>query len=87
MFKITYSKRFAKNYKKLSETEKTQVKNKVKILLSNPKHPSLRTKKIKGLKNTFESSVNMDIRLIWNFQEKSLILILDVGHHKILDDI
>lgn len=49
-YKITYSKRFQKHYKKLSNVEKKQTKGKIKLFVQNPTHPSLRTKKYKALK-------------------------------------
>lgn len=42
-FKVTFSDRFQKSYGKLSETERKQVKNKIRLLCENPMHPSLRT--------------------------------------------
>ncbi len=83
-YKITYSERFEKVYKKLTAQEKEKVKNSIELLLQNPMYPSLRTKKIKGTKFLYESSVNMSIRLIWRFEGKLLILMLDVGQHDIL---
>ena len=47
-------------------------------------HPSLRTKRIKGMDNLFECSVNMDIRIIWYFENEELIILVDIGHHDIL---
>lgn len=82
-YKITYSKRFQKHYKKLTQTEKKQIKVKVEMLSENP--PSLRTKRIKGTEDLFECSVNMYIRIIWYYEDEQLILLLDVGHHDILD--
>ena len=84
-FSITFSDRFRKNYRKLSDAEKRQVQDKVRILADNPMHPSLRTKRIKGTTTLFECSVNMDIRIIWNYEGKELILLLDIGHHDILN--
>lgn len=46
-----------------------------------------RSKKIKGLDNVFECSVNMDIRIIWYYEDSKIILLLDVGHHDILYEI
>lgn len=86
-FKITYSKNFLKHYKKLSNAEKNQFKNKFKIFIENPTHPSLRTKKIKSLDNTWESSINMDIRIIWFYQGDELIFLIDIGHHDILNNL
>lgn len=62
--KITYSKIFKKHYKKLSDIEKKQTKKKLRFFIENPSHPSLRTKKIQGSQDIWESSINMDIRLI-----------------------
>ena len=84
-YKITYSKTLKKHYKKLSETEKKQTKNKIKFFVENPTHPSLRTKKIQGTDGIWESSVNMDIRIIWFYENNELIFLLDIGPHDILD--
>lgn len=83
-YKITYSKAFEKHYKKLSQKEKRQTKNKIKYFIENPTHPSLRTK-IQGADGIWESSVNMDIRIIWFYENKELIFLLDIGHHDILN--
>ncbi len=84
-YKLTFSPRFEKNYKKLSKAEKQQVKDKITRLSEDPMHPSLRTKRIKGTDNLFECSVNMDIRIIWYYEDDMLILLLDIGHHNILN--
>ena len=47
-------------------------------------HPSLRTKRIQGTDGLFEFSVNMDIRVIWFYENNSLVALIDVGHHNIL---
>lgn len=84
-YRITYSKAFKKHYKKLSDTEKKQTKIKLNFFVENPTHPSLRTKKIQGTDGIWESSVNMDIRIIWFYENNELIFLLDIGHHDILD--
>ena len=84
-YQITYTKRFEKHLKALSQTEKNQIRKKVAILAKNPFHPSLRTKRIQGTEDLFECSVNMDIRIIWYYENDQLILLLDVGHHDILN--
>ena len=71
----------------MTATEKKQVKLKVEILSENPLHPSLRTKRIQGTDDLFECSVNMDIRIIWYYEGDELIMLLDIGHHDILDKI
>jgi len=83
-FQFTYSKDFKKHYKKLGVIEKKQIKEKLKLLSKAPSHPSLRTKRIKGTNELFESSANMDIRIIWYYEGDKVIFIVDVGHHDIL---
>lgn len=83
-YQFTYTNRFQKHYKSLTETEKKQLKNKLKIFSENPNHPSLRTKRIQGTKDLFECSVNMSIRIIWYYEGDKIIVMVDVGHHDIL---
>lgn len=84
-YRITYTKRFEKNLKKLTAAEKTQLKKKLEILIMDPLYPSLRTKRIQGTEDLFEFSVNMDVRVIWQYEGDTLILLLDIGHHDILN--
>ena len=44
MYQLTYTDRFQKHFKKLTEIEKQQLKRKLELLVENPLHPSLRTK-------------------------------------------
>lgn len=83
-FQITFTDKFQKHYKDLTETEKKQLRNKLTVLSENPLHPSLRTKRIQGTDDLFECSVNMDIRIIWFYEGETLIILVDVGHHDIL---
>ena len=87
VYRITYTERFKKHYKKLQHNEKKQIKRKVEMLAENPMHPSLRSKHIQGTNNLFECSVNMDIRIIWyyEYEDDRLIILIDVGRHDILD--
>ena len=84
MFRLIPDKHFTKNYKKLTVQLQKQIDNKLLLFAENPNHPSLRTKRIQGAEQLFESSVNMDIRLIWHYEDDKLIILLDVGHHDIL---
>ena len=58
------------------------VANKLNLLVQDPFYPSLRTKKVQGIDDFFEMSVNMDIRILWQYKDGIIILLLDVGHHK-----
>ena len=84
MLQITYSDRFMKHYKKLSAQEQNQFKQKLRLFVSNPYHPSLRVKRIQGTDDLFEFSVNMDIRVIWYYEGDNLVALVDIGHHDML---
>jgi mRNA-degrading endonuclease YafQ of YafQ-DinJ toxin-antitoxin module len=84
-YTVLRSKLFDKHFVKLSKQEQRLVISKLRILEDSPLHPSLRTKHIQGLHGLFEASVNMDIRLIWRYEGDKIILMLDVGHHDILN--
>ena len=83
-YKIKITEKFEKRYRNFNKNEKKQIDKTIKLLVQNPLHPSLRTKKIKGTENIFECSANMDIRIIWYYEGENLIILLDVGHHDIL---
>ena len=68
--RMIYQARQAREQEKLGE-----------LILDNN---SLRTKKIQGQKDLYESSINMDIRVIWYFENEELIILVDIGHHDIL---
>ena len=84
MYKIAYTDRFKRAYNSLSRNEQIQFENKMRLFVQDVLHPSLRTKKIKGHKDLYESSINMDIRIIWYFENDELIVLVDIGHHDIL---
>ena len=83
-YEILFSSRFKKSFSKLQDKEKKIFYEKLSLFIENHRHPSLRTKKIKGSEILFESSINMSIRVIWTDQDENLILMLDIGHHDIL---
>ena len=83
-YQFTFTSRFQKRYKALTEQEKKQLMKKLELLAENPTHPSLRTKKIQGTDKLYECSVNMDIRIIWYYEGDTMIILVDVGHHDIL---
>lgn len=82
MYKLKYTKEFEKGLKSLSKSEQKQTLAKLKLLTQDPFYPSLRTKKIKGLDNVFEMSVNMDIRILWSYENGIIILLMEIGYHK-----
>lgn len=51
-----------------------------KLLLENPRHPLLRTKKIRGRDDIFEAWITTDIRMTWQYTEDG-ILLRNIGEH------
>lgn len=78
--KLYFSKKFLQKIKNLSKNIQKIAKKKLDILRENPKHPSLRVKKIQGYLNIFEASINMDIRVTWEHYEEGIYL-RNIGHH------
>lgn len=56
------------------------VQDKLKLMPNDSFHSSLRTKEIKGKNNIFESSINMNIRMTWQYLKDS-ILLRTIGEH------
>ena len=83
-YQFTFTARFQKHFKTLTSKEKNLITKKLEILAKDPTHPSLRTKQIQGTDKLFECSVNMDIRIIWYYENDIMIILVDVGHHDIL---
>ena len=83
-YEILFSSRFKKSCTKLHTSEKKVFYKKLSLFIENHKHPSLRTKKIKGSEILYESSINVAIRVIWIYEDDKIILMLDIGHHDIL---
>lgn len=77
---FTRSDRLKNNYAKLNDEIKKKVKARLKLMSENPMHPSLSTRRIQGTENIFEASVNMSIRMTWQYVEGG-VLIRNVGEH------
>jgi mRNA-degrading endonuclease YafQ of YafQ-DinJ toxin-antitoxin module len=85
VYQLAFTDRFKKSFNRLTQIEQKQFENKMRLFVENYLHPSLRTKKIQGQKDLYESSINMDIRIIWFFDNDELIILVDIGHHDILE--
>lgn len=77
---FVFSERFKKSYKDLSNVERKALWKKLDLMSTNPRHPSLRTKKVQGTDNVFECSINMAIRMTWQYDGESILLRV-VGDH------
>lgn len=77
---IYYSDLFAEKVKDLSLEVKRALKDKLELLIENPRQPSLRTKNIRGRDSIFEASITIDIRMTWQYTEDGLLL-RNIGEH------
>ena len=84
MYRLETTNAFEKSLKRLTSNEQRIIALKLLTLRNDPFHPSLRTKKVRKFNDTFESSVNMDIRILWKHEGDRIILIINVGRHDIL---
>lgn len=80
--KIRRTDSFLKDYRALPEKVQTRVDKQLHFLLNNPRHPSLRVKKLKGT-NIFEVRVTKGYRLTFGYREGVLEL-RRVGTHDLL---
>ena len=78
------SDRFIKEVKKLLKNGSLnlkQIDKFLKLLEANPQHLSLRTKKIQGTDGIFEASVNMGVRVTFEYIKPDTIFLRNVGEH------
>ena len=71
---------------RLPETIKRRTETALRLLLSNPRHPSLRIKKVKGnilqgYENIFEGRITRDYRFFFLIETDAYIL-LRCGRHE-----
>jgi len=82
--KIEYSDNFLVDVKELSNEIQKVLKKKLELMIENPRHPSLRTKKVQGQKDIFEASITMYIRMTWQYTEYGIFLRNICEHNKTL---
>ncbi len=84
--KIFRTEPFKRDFEKLPNEIRRRTKIALRLLLSNPHHPSLRVKKVrgeilKGYGNIFEGRITRDYRFFFLIETDSYIL-LRCGRHK-----
>ena len=82
--KIRRTDRFKKDYQKLPSDIQQRVNQKLRFLLRDPRHPSLRVHKLRGVEGLWEFSVTMNYRVIFEIEGEYYVL-LGVGPHRIVD--
>lgn len=76
--------RFKKSYQHLPEHIKKKVDKQIKILSDNFRHPSLRTKKIKGKTNIWEARIDIFYRLTFEINNDTIFLRVVGNHDEVL---
>jgi mRNA-degrading endonuclease RelE of RelBE toxin-antitoxin system len=79
--KLIRTERFKNSVLDLDPRTREKLRKQLGILISNPRHPSLGVKKIKGTKSIFEARVNDHYRFTFEYGEKNEILLRVVGPH------
>ena len=75
---------FKRDYKKLLPSIQKRADEKLKLLVQNISHPSLRVKRAQKYKGVFEGSITKDYRFLFQITTKGYIL-LRIGKHNILE--
>jgi mRNA-degrading endonuclease RelE of RelBE toxin-antitoxin system len=82
--KIRLKETFKKDYRKLPTTLQMLADSKIEMLSDNPRHPSLRVKKMEGHKNIWEASVTMKYRITFEIEQDAFLLRRIGEHDKVL---
>ena len=84
MPKLHRSDRFLKQLKKLLKSGAitlAQVEKFLHLMEENPQHPSLQAKKVQGTAGIFEASLNMAIRVTFEYIKADTIYLRNIGEH------
>ena len=84
--KISRTEAFKRDFQRLPDLIKRRTEAALRILMSNPHHPSLRVKKVKGkilqgYENIFEGRITRDYRFFFLIETDAYIL-LRCGRHE-----
>ena len=82
--KIKAYKRFLKSYRSLPENVQRKVDKQIALLSEDFKHPSLRTKKIKGREGIWEARIDIHHRLTFEIIQDTIFLRVAGNHDKVL---
>ena len=80
--KIQTTKKFDKDFAKLAKEIQETAFKQFKLLLSNPQHPSLNLKTVKGVKDIWEARITYHYRFTFRIESEAYIL-RRIGTHSI----
>ncbi len=79
--RLVLTDRFRKSALELGPEIRAKLRKQIGLLTSDPRHPSLRVKKIKGTASIFEARLDRDHRFTFEFGEGRAIILRVVGSH------
>ncbi len=78
--RLQYTDRFQRAYAELSDEDAEQVKKAIRLLVHDPRHPSLHVKKMQGTQDIWEARASRSLRMTFEMHGDLLIL-RNVGAH------
>jgi len=78
------TERFKRMYKKLDLEQQNAIKKALGLMSDNINHPSLRVKRIQGVKGIWEASATMGLRITFDWEGDTIILRNCGAHDKTL---
>lgn len=80
--KITRSKRFTKQYAKLSKKVQLQFAKRLLLFVNEPQNPLLNIHALSGEFFGLQSfNVNSDVRVMYEIQDTTIVLLVAIGTH------
>lgn len=77
---VQRTERFRRAYKKLTNADGQRVDAALRRLVSDPRHPSLRVKRLQGVANVWSARASDEIPFTFEMTEDRVVL-RNVGHH------
>jgi len=78
--KVARTERFKRAYRKLSPENRERAGKAIRLLLENPRHPSLRVKRVKGTRRIWEARVSRSCRMTFEIHGDTYLL-RNIGEH------
>lgn len=79
--RLTLTERFRKSALELEPDIREKLKKQIGLLAADPRHPSLRVKKIRGTGSVFEARLDRDARFTFEYGGRHEIILRVVGPH------
>jgi len=71
---LIFTNRFKKAYQRLPQNIQGKLKKTIRLLDENPRHPSLRVKRIQGTDKIYERRIDQKYRFSFEFDGEEIVL-------------